>query len=301
MQDMVAVRKTRATAPSQAVPARKAAASSPVLFATTPSKPAVPVPQEAAATQLPRLSETALELTPAAPKTRRRSKTSRRRRPSARTAALYTAATLVFAFGIYVGVTGMLANKQVDAQVKTLQKTVSGTAGGGNTAGAPSSEKPSSSSIANYVVAPGNPRYIDIPKLGVHARVLSMGVDKDNVLESPRGIYDAGWYNASAKPGEQGAMLVDGHSGIGKTHGIFHFLSKLTGGDSITITRGDGQKYTYVVVKTAVLNTGDVDMASMMVSQDPTKPGLNLITCTGDWIPGTTSLKQRALVYAVLQ
>ncbi|MCA9327266.1 sortase [Candidatus Saccharibacteria bacterium] len=221
---------------------------------------------------------------------------------SRRTAMLYAAAVFIFGFGVYVGVTGMLANRQVTAQVEALQKSNKTSDDSTTTeTSAPSTEKPSSSSIANYKVAPANPRYIDIPKLGVHARVLSMGVDANNVLEAPRGIHDAGWYNGSAKPGEAGAMLVDGHSGIGKTHGIFHFLGKLSGGDQIVITRGDNQKFTYIVVKTSVVNSDAVDMSSMMQSADTSKPGLNLISCTGEWIPGTTSLKQRSLVYAVLQ
>ncbi len=221
-----------------------------------------------------------------------------------KTATLYVAALILFGFGLYVGINGMTANKKVAAQVKVLQATNSNPdASSASTASTapPSSEKVSATTVRNYVVAPANPRYIDIPKLNIHARVLSMTVNRSNELQAPYGIYDAGWYTGSALPGQNGAMLVDGHSGIGKTHGIFHDLPKLAVGDSIAITRGDGQKFTYKVVKVAIVDSAKVDMGSLLVSQDTSKPGLNLITCAGDWIPGTFSLKQRALVYAVMQ
>lgn len=228
-----------------------------------------------------------------------------RRRPLLRsfnrkTVPLYAAACLVFGFGLYVGISGMLANKQVTAQVKALQTTKSNDDSSDSDT-PPSTEKISEAAIRNYTVSPVNPRYIDIPKLKIHARVLSMGVDSKNELKSPYGIYDAGWYSGSSLPGQNGAMLVDGHSGIGKTHGIFHDLSSLVAGDAITITRGDGQAYTYKVVKAEIQDVAKVDMSSLLVSQNTAKPGLNLITCAGDWIPGTFSLKQRALVYAVMQ
>ena len=227
-----------------------------------------------------------------------------RRTFNLKTATLYSAAVLLLGFGVYVGVNGMLANRKVAAQVKTLQASTTSSQGSTATTSSatpPSSEKVSASSVRQYTVAPSNPRYIDIPKLGIHARVLSMTVNSKNELQAPYGIYDAGWYTSSALPGQNGAMLVDGHSGIGKTHGIFHDLSKLAAGDQITITRGDGQVFTYKVTKTAIVDAAKVDMGSLLVSQDTAKPGLNLITCAGDWIPGTFSLKQRALVYAVMQ
>lgn len=219
---------------------------------------------------------------------------------SRKTVPLYAAACLLFGFGLYVGINGILANKQVTAQVKALQTTKSND-DSSSTDTPPSTDKISETTIRNYAVAPANPRYIDIPKLKIHARALSMTVDKNNELKSPYGIYDAGWYTSSSLPGQPGAMLVDGHSGIGKTHGIFHDLSKLATGDDIMITRGDGQVFTYKVVKSQIVDVAKVDMSSLLVSQNTARPGLNLITCAGDSISGTFSLKQRVLVYAVMQ
>jgi len=82
---------------------------------------------------------------------------------------------------------------------------------------------------------------------------------------------------------------------------VFYQLGQLVAGDPIAITRGDGKQFTYLVAKVQTVDTKDVDMASMLVSADTAKPGLNLITCAGKQIPGTSELSQRVLVYAVLQ
>jgi len=218
--------------------------------------------------------------------------------PDRRMALLYGMAVIVFGAGVFVAVNGFHTNQQVAAQVKGQQKQTNASVADHVV---PTTEKPSSSVVRTYTVAPNVPKYVDIPKLGVHARVLSEGVTKSGALQVPWNIYDTGWYNASAQPGQNGATLIDGHSGIGKTHGVFWRLASLTTGDRITITRGDNQQFTYSVVKVQTVDVNSVDMNSMLVSADTSKPGLNLITCTGDVIPGTESLNKRVQVYAVLQ
>ena len=225
-------------------------------------------------------------------------------------AALYASAFLLLAAGSYIAISGWQTNQQLKAQIAQLQQKSVATSdahgtpavlGSGTTNTVPSTEKPTEKVVREYTVAPSHPKYITIPKLSVFARTLSMSVDSKNELQAPYGIYDAGWYNASAKPGEAGAMLVDGHSGLGNTHGIFHDLEKLANGVEIVITKGDGSKVTYIVAEVKKVPVAEVDMASMMVSKDPAKPGLNLITCAGAQISGTFSLDHRILVYAAMQ
>jgi sortase (surface protein transpeptidase) len=218
--------------------------------------------------------------------------------PRKQTAVLYAMAAVVFIVGLVVSLGGAKTNHQVEAQVKHGQQQTEATV---SDSVVPSTTKPSDAQIKSYAVSPMLARYLDIPKLSVHTRVLSEGLTRSGQLQVPWNIYDVGWYNASSQPGEQGAMLVDGHSGIGKTHGIFYRLATLTAGDPIVVTRGDGKQFTYVVTTVKTMQVGDVDMAGMLVSADTNKPGLNLITCTGDIIRGTTELNQRILVYAVLQ
>lgn len=166
--------------------------------------------------------------------------------------------------------------------------------------GVPSATKLTPKAVQTYQVAPDAPKYLDIVKLHIHTRILSMGTEKNGALQVPWNIYDTGWYSRSAKPGELSAMLVDGHSGIGKVQGVFWNLMTLQPGDTIIITRGDGKQLSYAVAKVQTVQVQKVDMANMMTSLDSTRPGLNLITCAGDRIPGTNELNERVEVYAVL-
>lgn len=219
---------------------------------------------------------------------------------SKQTMTLYIMAAVIFLTGIAVSFNGLRANRQVAAQVQHLSNQNQSSSDGSSSGSTPpSTSKPSGSSIVSYRVAPNLPRYIDIPKLSVHARVLSMGVDSKNQLRAPGNVYDAGWYNASAQPGQPGAMLMDGHISSWTTKGVFYGLNKLAAGDAVVITRGDGQQFTYKVVKSQMFDAKSVDMGSLLVSQDTAKPGLNLISCSGDVIPGTNEFDKRIVVYAV--
>jgi len=222
-----------------------------------------------------------------------------KKRPQRQLLVMYSLAAILFTVGGLVAIGGWRANHKVAAQVEQMQKQTTKTAG--EEQAAPSTEKPSDAVVRNYAVSPNLPRYIEIAKLGVHSRVMSMSVDRKNELQAPANVYNAGWYNASAQPGQMGAMLIDGHSGIGNFKGIFHDIGKLIAGDIITITRGDGAKFDYKVVRSETVDESKVNMSSLLVSADTAKPGLNLITCAGDQIPGTFQLKQRTMVFAVLQ
>jgi sortase (surface protein transpeptidase) len=96
-------------------------------------------------------------------------------------------------------------------------------------------------------------------------------------------------------------MLIDGHVSSWTAHGIFYGIKNLIPGDIIKIQRGDGTVFVYNVVRSQVYQSGNVDMTSAMSPVTPGQPGLNLITCTGDVIPGTSEFNERIVVYATLQ
>jgi LPXTG-site transpeptidase (sortase) family protein len=163
---------------------------------------------------------------------------------------------------------------------------------------APSTIKPTASDIASYVVAPTLPRYLIIPKLSVDARIVSVGVSTQGALETPNNVYDTAWYNKSSQPGQLGAMLINGHISSWTARGVFYGLKTLQPGDTIAVQGGNGAVFTYKVVKTKVYDANNVDMAAAMSSINPSKPGLNLISCTGDVISGTSEFNERIIVFS---
>jgi sortase (surface protein transpeptidase) len=164
---------------------------------------------------------------------------------------------------------------------------------------APSTTKPVAKAFASYTVAANLPRYIFIPRLSVQAIVRPLGLTTGGQLATPDNVYDAGWYTNSAKPGQPGAMVIDGHVSSWTTNGVFYGLKTLQPGDLIAIERGDGTKLNYTVVKKQVYPYQQVDMSALLSPIAGGKPGLNLITCTGDVIKGTNSFTERIVIFAV--
>ena len=162
-------------------------------------------------------------------------------------------------------------------------------------------KKPAPDALASYKVAADLPRVIRIEKIKIKSRVLALGVKSNNELKAPVNIYDSGWYLESAKPGAQGAMLIDGHVSGPTQKGIFYDLKKLVAGDTIKIERGDGKTFSYSVIKSKVYDKDKVDMAAALTPIESGKPGLNLITCTGSFNNQSDQYEDRLVVFASLQ
>lgn len=209
---------------------------------------------------------------------------------NAKANTMFAAAVMLIIFGGWVGFMGLRTNHLVEAQVKGLTQS-------GETM--PDETVPDRNTFGSYVVDPSLPRFIRIAETDTYARIKRVGMDANNQLQTPMSTHDAGWYENSAKPGDPGgAMLIDGHVGFLRD-GIFAKLKTLSNGDRIEIERGDGKKFTYKIVDSQIYDADKVDMARAMVSADTSKPGLNIITCTGQLTKDGTNYEQRLVVFAV--
>jgi len=171
-----------------------------------------------------------------------------------------------------------------------------------NQSAAPDATKPTAKEISAYTVAADLPRYIYIPAIKVEqTRITHLGVDEHGQIRVPDNLNDTGWYKASAKPGQKGAMFIYGHISSWQAKGVFYDLHKLKAGDEVTIERGDGQKYTYVVVESKTYPADKVNMNEVLAPVDKTQPGLNLMTCAGTVKPGTSEFTERLVVFTTLK
>jgi sortase (surface protein transpeptidase) len=165
----------------------------------------------------------------------------------------------------------------------------------------PSSVKPSPHVVADYSVAPDQPKYITIPAISSQqTRIRQLGLTKDNRMAAPNNIYDAGWYKQSSRPGQAGAMFIYGHVSSWQAYGAFYNVKKLQPGDSITVTRGDDKAFTYKVVATKTYPYDKVDMNAVLSPVNGSITGMNLMTCTGKIIKGTSEFDQRLVVFTTL-
>ncbi len=166
----------------------------------------------------------------------------------------------------------------------------------------PAAAKPSASSINNYEVPPPNPKYIEIPTIGVaKTRILSLGLHANGSIVTPSNIYDAGWYNASGKPGQPGVMFIFGHVSSWQARGIFYRLHDVRPGDQISITAGDNRRWLYQVDASQTYPVGEVNMQNVLSPASPGAPTLRLMTCAGSIIRGTSDFTERLIVSAHLE
>lgn len=157
---------------------------------------------------------------------------------------------------------------------------------------------------AEYTVAPDLPRYLTIEKLGIrNARILQMGINDAGELDTPRNIFDVGWYAQSGKPGSGGVLVIDGHNGGPNVEGVFKHIDQLYTDDEIIVERGDGEKFTYRVVENKEVPIAEADeyMHVAFSSPSPGTEALTLISCIGEWSQSQQTYLSRQFTRAILK
>lgn len=223
--------------------------------------------------------------TPAAP----------RRKFNIRYTATIVLAVLILGLTGYVSIDTWMTNNQV--RQTTGQAPGSASAGGITLGEGQDETEVTENTVDSYQVAGDLPRVIAIEKLGVRARVLPMSVNADNSLQAPVNIYDTGWYTASAKPGQVGAALIDAHASGVTRAGVFAYVDTLKIGDEMTVENGVGEVFTYRVTHKETVALDDVDMSKLLLPYGTATEGVNLITCTGEWVEEKKTFDHRVLVY----
>lgn len=163
--------------------------------------------------------------------------------------------------------------------------------------------EPTVEEVHEYTVAADRPRYLSIEKLRISkARILPMGVNKKGEMDTPRNVFDVGWYTESGKPGQGKTMVIDGHNGGPNVHGVFKNLPNLVNGDVITVERGDGLVFRYEVVENKEIKLDEASsyMRTAMKSPVAGKESITLITCSGEWSQAQGTYLSRQFVRAVL-
>jgi sortase (surface protein transpeptidase) len=144
-----------------------------------------------------------------------------------------------------------------------------------------------------------SPKLLSIPKIGLTANVVSVGLDSTGAMDVPNNFVDVGWYNLASKPGQVGSTVLDGHSD--NFHGdpaVFYYLDTLAKGDQIFITDQNGKEFTYTVIDNEVYPVDALPLRYIFASNDAVR--LNLITCHGQWDNSIQTYNQRTVIYAVL-
>ncbi|WNV85115.1 class F sortase [Umezawaea sp. Da 62-37] len=165
-----------------------------------------------------------------------------------------------------------------------------------------SADAPSSTTASTGpVLGASVPTVLDIPALGVHHDLITLGHKTDGTVEVPplSDVAVPGWDRFSPTPGELGPAVILGHvDAATQGRGVFYSLGALRPGDTVSITRTDHS--------VAVFRVDGVDEYSkdtfptLTVYGNTPDPQLRLITCGGPYDPETHNYLSNIVAFATL-
>ena len=143
---------------------------------------------------------------------------------------------------------------------------------------------------------------ISIPRFGVDASIVVLGVDSNGVMETPDGPTKVAWYDFSARPGypadeDGGNAVFSGHVDY-YNYGpaVFWNLRNLELDDEIEVGLADGTSYRYAVISRNQYNAATAPIREIV--GDTPNEVITLITCGGTFDPGVGEYNDRVVVRA---
>jgi hypothetical protein len=164
-----------------------------------------------------------------------------------------------------------------------------------------SSPDDASGAVAEPTLGSSKPISIDIPSIGVHSEMQSLGQTPDGALEVPAGAtYDqAAWYRHSPTPGSLGPAVVLGHVDSAENGpSVFFRLGELRAGDIVRIDRADGSTAVFAVDE--VHSYAKDNFPTQVVYGDIDHAGLRILTCGGAFDDSTGHYLDNIVVFASL-
>lgn len=142
------------------------------------------------------------------------------------------------------------------------------------------------------------PDRLRIPALGIDSVIEGVGVRNNGAMDVPTNIWHAGWLENGVRPGETGNAVIAGHRDSVRGGAIFLDLEKLKVGDKIYVSDQWGWELTFEVTAMESYDPSNAPMERIF--GETSEKQLNLITCTGNFVPELHTYDQRLVVYTKL-
>jgi sortase (surface protein transpeptidase) len=138
------------------------------------------------------------------------------------------------------------------------------------------------------------PISLSIPSIKLVASIAPVGTDSDGAMAVPTIPKTVGWYKDGTIPGTPGSAVLDAHVYL-----AFKTLKNVKTGDNIYVTSQSGKKLHFIVSATKTYFYTQVP-AQTLFAQNDGDAHLNMITCSGTWLPSQGTYDHRLVVYATL-
>jgi hypothetical protein len=141
------------------------------------------------------------------------------------------------------------------------------------------------------------PVSLSIPVIGVHTRLIRLGLTAQGTLQVPASTAVAGWYTRGPRPGQVGSAVIAGHIDSYLGPGVFFRLRLLRPGNRVYVRQAGGRLAVFRVY--AEHSYPKDHFPTQRVYGPAPDPELRLITCGGTFNPATGSYLNNVVVYAV--
>ena len=140
------------------------------------------------------------------------------------------------------------------------------------------------------------PVSLSIPVIGVHTRLIRLGLTAQGTLQVPVSTAVAGWYTGGPRPGQVGSAVIAGHIDSYLGPGVFFRLRLLRPGDRVYVRQAGGRLAVFRVY--AERSYPKDRFPTQKVYGPAPDPELRLITCGGTFDAATGSYLNNVVVYA---
>jgi hypothetical protein len=141
----------------------------------------------------------------------------------------------------------------------------------------------------------GAPATITIPRIGVQARVVGVGLRGDGAMQLPEPD-QVGWYRLGPRPGAPGPAVLVGHLDSRTGPAVFYRLRELRPGDEILIGQRGGTTTRFLVGR--LERHPKTALPTKRIWTGARRPLLRLITCGGSFDRRTGHYRDNLIVYA---
>jgi hypothetical protein len=150
----------------------------------------------------------------------------------------------------------------------------------------------------NHSLPASDATKLEIPAIGLSARVELVGRHSDGTIEVPPDVTVAGQYRFAPTPGELGPAIIVGHVDTYKGPAVFWYLRDLKPGQIIKVSRVDGKTAKFKINK--IKDFPQNDFPTQDVYGDIDYAGLRLITCGGTFNYLSNRYSNNTVVFASL-
>lgn len=141
------------------------------------------------------------------------------------------------------------------------------------------------------------PQVVAIPRLGVEAPVVPLGLEEDGAMAAPTDPDTVGWYELGPGVGAPGNAVLAGHVDWGGRLRVFGLLKTLVPGDQVLVADGPDSWLSYRVAWTWEVEAEGAPVEEIFAQGMDEE--LTLITCGGTFDPISRQYLSRVVVRAV--